>query len=224
MKTHIIEVSGIRKMFGSKAILSDVYLKIEVGEIIGLFGRNGSGKSTLLKSICGLLPVSDKSVFIDGVSKNKSSNLINEIAYLHQDQFIPNHLSVIRTIHLGIDKQKTALFCEDVFIKPLLNRKIRNLSVGELRYLQIKLVLFNTSKFVLLDEPFNGLSPKMIEVVTGLIEENSKEKGILITDHNYENVLKISTGLRLLKEGKLQIIKNKAELFENGYLVSPAVF
>ncbi|HEY1194731.1 ATP-binding cassette domain-containing protein [Flavobacterium sp.] len=224
MKKHVIEVSGIRKKFGLKTILSDIYLKIEVGEIIGLFGRNGSGKSTLLKIICGLLPVSDKSVFIDGVSKNKSSDLINEIAYLYQNQFIPNHLSVMRTIRLAIDKQKVTFFCEDVFVKPLLNRKIRNLSFGELRYLQIKLVLFNTSKFVLLDEPFNGLSPKMIEVVTELIEENSKEKGILITDHNYENVLKISTGLRLLKEGKLQIIKNKAELFENGYLASPAVF
>lgn len=224
MKKHVIEVSGIRKKFGLKTILSDIYLKIEVGEIIGLFGRNGSGKSTLLKIICGLLPVSDKSVFIDGVSKNKSSDLINEIAYLHQNQFIPNHLSVMRTIRLAIDKQKVTFFCEDVFVKPLLNRKIRNLSFGELRYLQIKLVLFNTSKFVLLDEPFNGLSPKMIEVVTELIEENSKEKGILITDHNYENVLKISTSLRLLKEGKLQIIKNKAELFENGYLASPAVF
>ncbi|MFD2941035.1 ATP-binding cassette domain-containing protein [Flavobacterium notoginsengisoli] len=223
MKKHVIEISGVQKRFGQKRILSDVYLKIQTGEIIGILGRNGSGKSTLLKIICGLLSSSDKSVFVDGVSLNNSSNLFSEISYLCQDQIIPNHLSVERTVLLAVDKQKRSFFCEDVFVKSLLGKKVKNLSVGELRYLQVKIVLFGASKFALLDEPFSGLSPKMIEKIIELIQKNSEEKGILLTDHDYENVLKISTGLRLLKEGKLRVINNKAELFQNGYLNSPAV-
>ncbi|WP_243839389.1 AAA family ATPase [Flavobacterium sp. S87F.05.LMB.W.Kidney.N] len=93
-----------------------------------------------------------------------------------------------------------------------------------MRYLQVKLVLFNSSKFILLDEPFSGLSPKIIEIIVQLIKENSREKGILITDHQYENVMKISTILLLLKGGKLHKINEKAELVKNGYLTRPADF
>ncbi len=224
MEKHIIEISGIQKKNDHKTILSDVYLKIETGEIVGLLGRNGSGKSTLFKIIAGLLSAQDKSIFIDGISKNNSSDLWSEISYLYQYQFIPNHLSVIRTIFLAVAKQKRTLFFEDVFIKSLINKKNKNLSFGELRYLQVKIILFNDSKFVLLDEPFSGLSPIMIEVVSKLIKENSERKGILITDHNYEEVMRISTRMQLLSEGKLQNISKKAELFEKGYLRSPAVF
>ncbi|MHC0446732.1 ATP-binding cassette domain-containing protein [Flavobacterium sp. 3-218] len=224
MNKHILEISGIQKSFNNKLLLSDIYLKLETGQIIGLFGRNGSGKSTLLKVIFGIVPASDKSIFVNGISKNNSSLLLNEISYLHQNQFIPNHFSVLQTVLLAVDKQKAHLVCEDEFLKSLLNQKIRNLSFGELRYLQVKLVLSNESKFVLLDEPFSGLSPKMIEIVSLLIKANSQKKGIIITDHNYRSVVGIATDLRMLSGGKLQIINKKAELIQEGYLKSSANF
>lgn len=224
MKKHILEVSGIQKSFDNKLLLSDIYLKLETGQIIGLFGRNGSGKSTLLKIIFGIVPALDKSIFINGISKNNASTLLNEIGYLHQNQFIPNHFSVLQTILLSVDKQKAHFVCEDDFLKSLLNQKIRDLSFGELRYLQVKLILSNQSKFVLLDEPFSGLSPKMIEIVALLIKENSQEKGIIVTDHNYRSVIEIATDLRILNNGKLQIINEKAELTQKGYLINSAIF
>ncbi|KAF2341193.1 ATP-binding cassette domain-containing protein [Flavobacterium tistrianum] len=220
MKKHVLEISGVQKSFNNKLLLSDIYLKLETGQIIGLFGRNGSGKSTLFKIIFGIIPDFDKSLFIDGSSKRNSSLLLNEIGYLCQNQFVPNHFSVFQAIRLSIDKQKISIFCDDDFLKPLLNQKIRNLSFGELRYLQVKLILFNDSKFVLLDEPFSGLSPKMIEIIAQLIKENSQEKGIVLTDHNYRKVIEISTDLNLLKGGKLHKISTKAELVNEGYLVS----
>nr|WP_166669334.1 ATP-binding cassette domain-containing protein [Flavobacterium sp. S87F.05.LMB.W.Kidney.N] len=73
MKKHILEVSGIQKKFSDKLVLSDIYLKIGTGEIVGLLGHNGSGKSTLLKIISCNLTASDKSIFIDGVSRNVQS-------------------------------------------------------------------------------------------------------------------------------------------------------
>ena len=103
-------------------------------------------------------------------------------------------------------------------ISPVLNNKICQLSGGELRYLEIKLILSKSSNFILLDEPYNGLSPIMIEKVNDLIIENSKNKGIIITDHSYENVIKISTKLILIKEGKTHHLKDKKELIEKGYL------
>lgn len=150
--------------------------------------------------------------------------MLNEISYLHQNQFIPNHFSVLQTILLSVDKQKARFICEDDFLKSLLNHKISDLSFGELRYLQVKLILSNQSKFTLLDEPFSGLSPKMADIVALLIKENSQEKGIIVTDHNYRNVVEIATDLRMLNDGKLHIINEKAELIQKGYLINSAIF
>lgn len=218
LKKHILEVDGIQKKFDERVILSDIYLKCETSEIVGLLGRNGSGKSTLLKIIVGLVPAPNKCIRIDGVSKNKAIDLFNEISYLHQDQFIPNHLSVKKAISLSIDTKKIETFCNDDFIRSIVNKKINHLSGGELRYLEIKIVLYNSSKFILLDEPYNGLSPLMIDVVNELIKANSKNKGIIITDHNYQNVIKISTRLVLIKDGKVHDINEKEDLVEKGYL------
>lgn len=219
MKKHILEVDGVQKKFGERVILSDVYLKCETSEIIGLLGRNGSGKSTLLKVIFGIVSARNKCIRIDAVSKNNENNLLNEISYLSQEQFIPNHLSVKKAIALSIDKQKITFFCKDEFIESIINKKINHLSGGELRYLEIKIVLFNPSKFVLLDEPYNGLSPIMVDMVNELIKVNSHKKGIVITDHNYKNVIKISSQIVLIAEGKIHYIRNNAELVEKGYLV-----
>ncbi|WP_316635819.1 ATP-binding cassette domain-containing protein [uncultured Flavobacterium sp.] len=220
MKKHILEVSGVQKRFDGKVVLSDVYLKCETSDIIGLFGRNGSGKSTLLKIIFGIVSAPGKCIRIDGVSKNNSDNLSNEISYLHQEQYIPNHLSVKKAILLSIDKLNTDSFCEDEFIQSFLEKKISHLSSGELRYLEIKIVLFNPAKFILLDEPYNGLSPVMVDVVNEMIKANSLKKGIIITDHNYQSIIKIATQLILIKEGKTHFLKEKTELVNKGYLTT----
>jgi ABC-type multidrug transport system ATPase subunit len=222
LKKDILEIDGIQKKFNERVILSDVYLKCETAQIVGLLGRNGSGKSTLLKIIFGIVSAPNKCIRINGVSKNNENNLLKEISYLSQEQFIPNHLSVIKAIELSVDKQKIKFFYEDEFIQSILNKRINHLSGGELRYLEIKIVLFNPSKFVLLDEPYNGLSPIMADVVNELIKVNSDKKGIIITDHNYQNVISISTQLILIKEGRTHHIKDKAELVDKGYLTSSA--
>lgn len=218
MKKHILEVDSVQKRYDTQSILSDVYLKCETNDIIGLLGRNGSGKSTLLKIIFGIENADFKFVRIDGVVKTKTSDLFNEISYLSQDNFIPNQLSVKKAISLSINSEQAHDFYNEEMIQSISNRKISELSGGELRYLEIKLVLCNPSKFVLLDEPYNGLSPLMIEKVNALIKENATRKGIIITDHNYENVISISTKLMLMKDGKAHHLKSKEELVSKGYL------
>lgn len=223
MIKSILEVDSIQKRYNEKNIISDVYLKCKTNDIIGILGRNGSGKSTLLKIIFGIVTADFKFVRVDGVVKSKISDLLNEISYLPQDNFIPNSFSIKKTIQLSIIKEKLQDFYADKIIQSMLNKKTKHLSSGELRYLEIKLILNNTSKFVLLDEPYSGLSPIMIEKINGLITAMSGVKGIIITDHNYENVIKISTKLVLIKEGKMHHLKDKSELVEKGYLKSEII-
>lgn len=218
MKKYTLEIDSVQKKFDYKSILSDVYLRCETNEIIGLLGRNGSGKSTLLKIIFGILEADFKFVRIDGVIKTKTTDFFKDISYLPQENFIPNSFSVKKAIDLSIEKEKIKIFNDDELIKSILNKKINHLSGGELRYLEIRLILFNSSKFVLLDEPYNGLSPLMIVKINELIIQNKNQKGIIITDHNYENIIKISTKLILMKDGKTFNIKDKNELIDKGYL------
>lgn len=218
MTKSVLEVDSVQKHYNEKIIISDVYLKCQTGDIIGILGRNGSGKSTFLKIIFGIEAADFKFVRVNGVVKSKTSDLLNEISYLPQENFIPNSFSIKKTIILSIAKDKIQDFCADEMIRSILAKKIKHLSGGELRYLEIKLILNNASKFVLLDEPYTGLSPIMIDKVNDLITEMSSRKGIIITDHNYENVIKVSAKLSLMKEGKLHHLKHKNDLVEKGYL------
>ena len=218
MKINTLEIDSVQKRFDEKSVLTDVYLKCETGDIIGLLGRNGSGKSTLLKIVFGIQNADQKFIRVNGIIKNKTSELLQDISYLHQDNFIPNNFSVKKAIALSISKENVVAFYDDEMITSLKEKYIKQLSGGELRYLEIKLILSNSSKFVLLDEPYNGLSPVMAEKTNELIVENSQRKGIIITDHNYEKVIQVATKLILMKEGKVHHLKDKTELIEKGYL------
>ena len=220
MTKSLLEVDSVQKQYDGKIIVSDVYLKCETGDVIGILGRNGSGKSTLLKIIFGIVTADFKFVRVDGVVKSKTSDLLHQISYLPQENFIPNSFSIKKTIQLSIVKDKLHDFYADEMIQSMLDKKIKHLFGGELRYLEIKLILNNASKFVLLDEPYNGLSPIVIEKINKLITAMSRVKGIIVTDHNYENVIKVSTKLTLMKDGKLHHLKDKSELIEKGYLSS----
>ena len=116
MTNHILEIDSIQKHFDQKVVLSDVYLKCKTGEIIGLLGRNGSGKSTLLKIIFGIIAADNKFVRVDGKVLFKTNDLLNEISYLSQDNFIPNSFSVKKAIYLSIEKNKIEEFYQDDFI------------------------------------------------------------------------------------------------------------
>jgi ABC-type lipopolysaccharide export system ATPase subunit len=109
-------------------------------------------------------------------------------------------------------------FLDDEVLSKVLDTKIRNLSGGESRYLEVKLLLTLDSLFVLLDEPFNGISPLHIEKVKNMILDKSVEKGIILTDHDYRNVLDVANKFYLLFDGGLKPIKTKQDLIDWGYV------
>jgi ABC-type multidrug transport system ATPase subunit len=214
----LLEIDSVIKSFNGKQVLTDIYLKCKTGEIIGLLGRNGTGKSTLLKILFGILSSERKFIRIDGKLFENPYKSANEICYLPQHDFLPKQLTVQKIAKLYLPSNLVAYFLDDPILYILVNSKTDNLSGGELRYLEIKLLLNTYCKFLLLDEPFNGVSPLMIESIKELISEKASSKGIILTDHDYRNVLDIATRYCLIFDGGIKEIKDKSELVKWGYL------
>lgn len=208
-----MHIDSVVKHFREKKILSDIYLHCLPGEIIALLGRNGSGKSTLMKIIFGSMGADHAYVRIDG--KVCIERAGRPVAYLSQDAFLPPNLKV-RTVVKLLKVEHLTTYAA---LQPLLNQKIAQLSGGELRYLEILFILHRPVPYILLDEPFNGLSPLMKEQIKQEILHVAKQgKGIVLTDHDYRGVLAISTKKYILQAGAMKAFNNNEELRLYGYL------
>lgn len=214
----ILEADSLRKSFGDKQVLTDIYLRCQTGDIIGLLGRNGSGKSTLLKIIFGTLYTDYKHIAVNEVTINQLFKKHGIISYLHQDSFLPKDLTVNKIIRLFHNQLDDSAFFDDQIISKVIDTKIRNISGGELRYLEIKLILSLDSKFAFLDEPFNGISPIHVDLVKEMIKKKSSIKGIILTDHDYRNVLDVANKYMILFDGGIKILKSKEDFIYWGYL------
>ncbi len=213
-----LHIDSLTKSFNGKTILKDIYLGCETGKIAGILGRNGSGKSTLLKIIFGTMKGDHQYIRVDDKILQNQWDRKNKIAYLPQNFFLPKDIKIKNLIPIFCDKQNSEKLTESDLIKPLLNETSRNLSGGGKKVVEALLIIFSESKFILLDEPFNGLSPKMTHEIQQLIREQSKEKGIIISDHRYQEVLDISDEIYLLSDSHLKSIKDLKELQRYNYL------
>ena len=215
--SSILEIDSVSKSFGERPVLTDIYLKCKTGDILGMLGRNGSGKSTLFKILFGAMKSGHKFIRIDGTIYDKPYLTPGVISYLPQHNFLLPHLTVKKIVELYLQSNAKD-FLDDTLLHPLVNNKINALSGGELRYLEIKLLLNLPSKFVLLDEPFNGVSPLMIEGLKEMIRFHSVTKGIILSDHDYNNVLDVANIYCLMYDGGIKPIENKHDLVKWGYL------
>jgi lipopolysaccharide export system ATP-binding protein len=213
-----LEVDSIRKSFGDKQVLTDIALTCQPGDIIGLLGRNGTGKSTLLKIIFGTLFTDYKFIRINYEVLSQPFKTKSKIAYLPQDNFLPKNITVKKVVELYSDGLDAKGFLEDEVLSKVTGTKIGNLSGGESRYLEVKLLLNLDSVFVLLDEPFNGISPLHVELIKTMIFKKSSQKGIILTDHDYRNVLDVANKFYLLFDGGLKSVKTRQDLIVWGYV------
>jgi lipopolysaccharide export system ATP-binding protein len=214
----VLEIDSVIKSYGAKQVLTDIYLKCETGNIIGMLGRNGAGKSTLLQILFGTLQTDRKFIRIDGKVKAKLYTEHNEICYLPQDTFLPHTLTVEKIANLYFNTDKASQFLEEPMLERIKKIKTGLLSGGELRYLELKLLFETSCKFLLLDEPFNGLSPVMVDQVKQMIVKASASKGIILTDHDYRNVLDIANKYCLVRDGGIKEIRNREDLIKWDYL------
>jgi ABC-type lipopolysaccharide export system ATPase subunit len=216
--SNLLEVDSIRKSFGDNQVLTDIALACQPGDIIGLLGRNGTGKSTLLKIIFGSLFTDYKFIRINDKVFAKPYKSKGIISYLPQDNFLPKNILVNKVVEIYSDRVDQKKILEDEVLSKVARTKIGNLSGGELRYLEVKLLLNLDSIFVLLDEPFNGISPLQVELIKTMILSKSTHKGIILTDHDYRNVLDVANKYYLLFDGGLKSVKTKQDLIDWGYV------
>ena len=217
--SHLLEIDSVNKSFGQNRVLTDIYLKCETGDIVGMLGSNGSGKSTFLKILFGSEHAEQKFIRIDGEIFHRPYLTFGEIAYLPQDYFIPRNMTLFDAVKLYLSADSSvSTFFDDSLLYLLQDNKASQLSGGELRYAEIKLLLNMEAKFVLLDEPFNGISPLNIESVKKMIQKSAQKKGIILTDHDYHNVLDVANRHYLLSDGGLKKVRDKEDLVLRGYM------
>jgi len=219
--THILRLDFIEHSFGKKSILSKVNFTCNTGDIIAIFGRNGSGKSTLLKSLFGTLKPDKIELNLDGKKIDHISTKDKTIAYLPQDPFLPKDVKVRNIIPMYFPDGDVQ---NKIFYSPLIhkieNQRTGTLSLGELRYLEFLLIINLNHPFILLDEPFSMIEPLYKDAIKEIIKENKKDKGFIITDHYYLDIMEVANKKMILKDGISYEVLDLKDLIENGYLPS----
>ena len=208
-KEEGLEVDSVIMRYGEHTVLSDVYLKCNVGDIIGIFGRNGSGKTTLFNIIYGTCTAENSFVRIDGEVISRGAFRGGLVGYLPQNDFFPAHLRIREVFSLlpqwRVDRK-------DEILGRVWETRAGELSGGELRYLEIMYLLWSGFKYLILDEPFSGLAPVMVERLCSILKEHSKTAGIMIADHDYRSVAGLVNRNFMLDSGELREISSFDEL------------
>lgn len=212
-----LHIDSITKSFGEKDILKDIYLSCETGTISGLLGRNGSGKSTLFQIIFGTIKGETSYIKLNNTILKDQSDRKNRIAYLPQHSFLPKNIKIRKLINLFCDKENSTKISQSELVQPFLNETPNTLSAGELRIVEVLLIIYSKAEFILLDEPFHSLSPKVVTEIKTVIKQQT-DKGFIISDHQYHDVLDISDDIFLLSDGHLKPIKDLTELKRFNYL------
>ena len=214
--THRLTVDSVVVRFGEKTVLSGGYITSRTGVVTGLLGRNGAGKSCMFRALMGGLKADYVSVHLDDAPLDLDRIGLS-VKYLPQSRLIPESLTLRRAFRLY-----DVPFWEFAGLFPQFSGRYRaplwELSGGEARLAELYLVLMAESDFCILDEPFSQIAPLHIETVQRLIREKSREKGIIVTDHNYEAISKVADNLFVIAEGCTFPVESREDLVRHGYL------
>ena len=216
---QVLEADGIQLSMGGRVLLSDVYLRVSTGQVVGLLGRNGCGKSTLLQTVFGARAVADASVRVNGRRVVPAYRQPGLLSYLPQVPLLPPHLSAIGAGRLLGVEVLVALAAFPELLEQR-HRPVGELSGGTARLLEVLLLLYTNTAFSLLDEPFTGIMPVHLETLAEEIRRVRSRKGILLTDHRYEEVLALCDVIYLLHDGRLERLTDPLTgLRDRGYLL-----
>ena len=223
-----LEVSNLQKSYGEKVVLKDINLAITKGEVVGLLGPNGAGKTTLFYTIVGLIKANGGKVLLgDDDITNFPMYMRAQmgIGYLPQENSIfrgmsveENILSVLEIIEKNkkqrVKKLKELL--EEFSIEHIRKSPALALSGGERRRVEIARTLTSNPSFILLDEPFAGVDPIAVNDIMSMVKHlKSKEIGVLITDHNVRETLKIVDRAYIVYDGKILMSGTPNEIMKN---------
>ncbi len=207
----------LSKQYKGRRVVQDVSLDIKSGEIVGLLGPNGAGKTTCFYMIVGLVPVDSGTIHLDDTDASRlpmHQRARLGVGYLPQEPSVFRHLTVEKNI-LAILETRADLdgdgrqhlleeLLRDLHISERRDTLGISLSGGERRRVEIARALATAPRFILLDEPFAGVDPISVIEIQNLIRHLQKRGiGVLITDHNVRETLKICDRAYILSDGKV---------------------
>jgi len=225
---HLLETKGLSKTYDGREVVKGVDLLVKRGEIVGLLGPNGAGKTTSFYMIVGVIPPNRGKIIFD--NQDITNLPIHErsrfgIGYLSQEPSIfrkltveENITAILETLPMSRIERKGRLqsLLEELNISHLAKNKAYTLSGGERRRLEITRALVTNPSFILLDEPFSGIDPIVVNEAQEIIKElKEKGLGILLTDHNVRETLSITDRSYLIADGRILISGSSEELINN---------
>ncbi len=212
----ILEARSLCKSYRGRKVVDDVSLRIKAGEIVGLLGPNGAGKTTTFYTIVGLARPDSGTVLLNGEDVTRYPMYLRArkgISYLPQEPSVFRKLSVednlyaiAETLDLaqGMADQLVSELLEEFGIAALRRQPAYTLSGGERRRLEIARSLVIHPSFILLDEPFAGIDPLAVQdIQRTVVQLRSRRIGVLITDHNVRETLKITDRAYIIREGRI---------------------
>jgi lipopolysaccharide export system ATP-binding protein len=212
----VVTTSGLVKTYGKRTVVDGVDVEVKAGEITGLLGPNGAGKTTTFYMIVGLVPATKGKVQLDGqditgMRMHQRARL--GLGYLPQEASVFRKLSVEQNILAIVEtlpipraerKARVEAHLAELGLEKLAKQKAYTLSGGERRRLEIARALVTAPRFLLLDEPFSGVDPiSVAEVQRIVLGLKQRGIGILITDHNVRETLRIVDRAYLIHQGKV---------------------
>ena len=215
-KVGKLSAQGLVKVYRSRRVVDQVSLAVNRGEIVGLLGPNGAGKTTTFYMIVGLIRPDGGQVFLDGKEVSGLPMYLRAregITYLPQEPSVfrkltvaENLMAILETMALTRDERRTRLeeLLAELNLTPLADNKAYSLSGGERRRVEITRALVTRPSFLLLDEPFAGIDPLAVLDLQRILGQ-LKEKGIglLISDHNVRETLKVCDRAYIIHQGQL---------------------
>jgi ABC-type branched-subunit amino acid transport system ATPase component/ABC-type branched-subunit amino acid transport system permease subunit len=212
----LLAVNGINTFYGKSHILSDVSLEVREHEVVALLGRNGAGKSTLLKSLVGIAPPATGSITLDGTEIARVPSAVAArlgIGYVPQGRGLFAGMTVAHNLELGRLKRQTGIGVRwdldrilEYFprIRDRLQTPADFLSGGEQQMVAVARALSGDIRVLLLDEPFEGLAPAIVEQLFESFDRLRKEVAIVIVDHHLDLALALSDRTVALERGQVQ--------------------
>ena len=225
----ILKCNNLEKNYNTKKVVQDISIEVASGEVIGLLGPNGAGKTTTFYMIVGLIKSDLGSIIIDDVDITLvpiHKRFEYGISYLPQEPSIFRNRTALDNIKAILEtdnklsKQKKKDILDELIIrfdlKNFLNTQGMQLSGGERRRVEIARALALRPKFLLLDEPFAGIDPLSVIDIQEIIKELSLDNiGILITDHNVRETLKICDKSYVVNTGQVLASGKTKDLIKN---------
>ena len=203
----LVAVEDVHTYYGKSHILHGVSLHVDRGEVVGLLGRNGVGKSTTLKTIMGLVhPSRGKVLFagklVTGLPAHKLARL--GIGYVPEDRRIFRLLTVMENLRTGLDRHGITEARKPVLAERR-NQAGGTLSGGEQQMLAIARAMMLEPKIILLDEPTEGLMPRMVSQIREIIEVLHREGvAILLVEQNLPLTLEASQRIYIMEKGAVR--------------------